>query len=86
MKILHLIKSEPSEMVKKIIEAAEKFGHGQIRFAIPVVHRGIEQHRLALRVATPVTTPEVSVQQRGQRPVVGEKSLDAFEQARPAIQ
>ena len=60
-------------------ETAEEFGHGDIRLAIAVVHRRVEDHRFVVRGRRGIAAPEIAVQQRRHRTVIGEKRRQLFQ-------
>ncbi|CDH46496.1 hypothetical protein BN874_470003 [Candidatus Contendobacter odensis Run_B_J11] len=53
--------------VKGFRETAEQFGHRQVRLAVALVNRRIEDHRLAIRRAIGIAAPKIAVQQRRSR-------------------
>ena len=66
-------------------EAPEQARHGDIRLAIAVVDRRIENDRRAVGEPRAIAAPKVAVQQRRLRLVAAEERIDEFGQAAAAI-
>ena len=62
-------------------KAAEQFAHGQIRFAVTVMHRGVEDCGRTVGEHGRVAVPEIAVHQACARAIVQEQGRYSSEQA-----